>query len=60
MNKVALWNRSLKEVTFRILDDLVPRRAGGTFTLIDRQNFPFSYAADVLPFRPRWRAVTCA
>lgn len=51
VNKVALWNRSLKEVTFRILDDLsTPGQAGGTFTLIDRQNFPFSYAADVLPF----------
>lgn len=51
VNKVGIWNRSLKEVTFRVLDDLnTPGQVGGTYTLIDRQSFPFSYAADVLPF----------
>jgi hypothetical protein len=51
VNKVAIWNRSLKDVTFRVLDQLnSPGEIGGSFTLIDRQGFPFSYAADVLPF----------
>lgn len=51
VNKVAIWNRSLKDVTFRVLDNLnTPGQIGGSFSLIDRQSFPFSYAADVLPF----------
>lgn len=51
VNKVALWNRSLKEITIKILEELNgPEQVGGSFSLFDRQSFPFSYAAEVLPF----------
>lgn len=51
LNKLALWNRSLKDVRVAIragIND--PEQIAGTYTLIDRQSFTFSYAVDVLPF----------
>lgn len=49
IDRVALWNRSLKDITFKVLEDLQgPEQVGGSFSLFDRQSFFFSYAADVL------------
>jgi hypothetical protein len=49
--KLALWNRSLSNITIKVLADLNgPEQTAGDFTLINRQSFTFSYAADVLPF----------
>ena len=52
INKLAIWNRSLSNVTVKILMDLGgPEQVAGDFTLLNRQSYPFSYPAEeVLPF----------
>lgn len=50
INKLAIWNRSLSNITVQVLTDLAgPGQVAGNFTLINRQSFTFSYAVDVLP-----------
>jgi hypothetical protein len=51
INKLAIWNRSLSNVTVKVLHDLNgAEQVVGDFRLINRQNFTFSYAVDLLPF----------
>lgn len=51
VHQLAIWNRSLSNVTVSIRRDLaVPAQDAGTFSLINRQSFPFSYGAELLPF----------
>ncbi len=57
--KLGIWNRSVKNLKITVRETLDgPQQAGGSFTLINRLNFPFSYAADVLtlsqPLRGRY------
>jgi hypothetical protein len=49
VDKVALWNRSVSNLTVSIRETLNgPAQEVGNFSIINRQNFPFSYGADVL------------
>ncbi|MEO8428801.1 MAG: hypothetical protein ABI651_17010 [Verrucomicrobiota bacterium] len=51
INKIGIWNRSLKDVTVKIFNDLNgPEQVAGSFTLVSHLSFPFSYAPDVLSF----------
>ncbi len=51
LNKLAIWNRSLSNITVKVLADLSgPEQVAGSFSFFDRQSFPFSYAVDVLDF----------
>jgi len=51
LNKLAIWNRSLSNITVKVLVDLGgTEQVAGNFTLINRQSFSFSYAVDVLDF----------
>src|SRR5688572_30485090 len=51
INKIAIWNQSLKEITVKVLNDLNgPEQVAGSFTLFSRLSFVFSYAVDVLSF----------
>ena len=51
INKIGIWNRSLKAVTVKIFNDLNgPEQIAGSFTLVSHLSFPFSYAPDVLSF----------
>ena len=50
INKVGLWNRSISNLTVTVRETLEgPQQVAGNFSVFDRQNFPFSYGADVLP-----------
>jgi len=50
INKLAIWNRSLSNITVKVLTDLAgPEQAAGDFTLTNRQSFTLSYAVDLLP-----------
>lgn len=51
VHQLAIWNRSLSNVTITVRSDLAgPAQDAGTFELINRQSFFFSYGAEVLPF----------
>jgi hypothetical protein len=51
VHALAIWNRSLSNVTVRVRPDLAgPDQVAGEFNLIDRQSYPFSYAVDLLRF----------
>ena len=51
INKLAIWNRSLSNITVKILNDLSgPEQVAGDFRLTNRQSFTFSYSVDLLPF----------
>jgi hypothetical protein len=51
IDQLAIWNRSLSNVTVKILKDLGgAEQVAGTFTLLNRQSFGFSYAVDLLNF----------
>lgn len=51
IDQLAIWNRSLSNITVKILADLTgTEQVAGSFTLVDRQNFTFSYAVDLLKF----------
>jgi hypothetical protein len=51
LNRLALWNRSLKNVTVKVRKELNgPEQVAGSYTLFSRLSFPFSYAVDVLTF----------
>ena len=51
INKIAIWNRSISNLTVKVLNDLAgPEQVGGNFTIFNRQSFNFSYAVDVLTF----------
>lgn len=51
INKLAIWNRSLKDITIRILDDLSgPEQVAGSFVLTSQLSASFSYLPEVLSF----------
>jgi len=51
INKIAIWNVSVKNVTVKILDDLnSPGQVAGSFILTDHWHFFSSYPVDVLSF----------
>jgi hypothetical protein len=51
IDQLAIWNRSLSNVTVKILTDLSgTEQVAGSFTLVDRQNFTFSYPVEILKF----------
>lgn len=51
LNKLALWNRSLKDIRVALRSGINdPEQIVGSFRIGDRQSFSFSYAVDVLPF----------
>lgn len=51
LNKLAIWNRTLSNITVKVLADLGgPEQVAGNFSLFDRQNFVASYSVDVLNF----------
>lgn len=51
LDKIALWNQSLKDVTVNVRKEINgPEAVAGSFSLFSRLNFVFSYAVDVLSF----------
>ncbi len=53
LDKMAVWNRSISNVTVRISDDtnsLATEQIAGSFKLSDHLNYPYSYEVDVVPF----------
>lgn len=49
IDKVAIWNQSIKDLTVKVLKDLSgPEQVAGSFKLINHLSFVFSYAVDVL------------
>lgn len=53
INKMAIWNISVKDVTVKVADDLNGLETGqiaGSFTLVNHSHFPFSYAVEILSF----------
>ena len=51
INKLAIWNRSLSNVTVKVLATLGgPEQLAGNFTLFDRQSYPLSYPVDAMNF----------
>jgi len=51
IDKLAIWNRSLSNITVKVLTDLSgPEQVVGDFTLGDYQSFPLSYPVEILPF----------
>jgi len=51
IDQLAIWNRSLSNVTVKILmDPGGTEQIAGSFTLLNRQSFTFSYAVELLNF----------
>lgn len=51
INKLAIWNRSLSNITVKILMTLGgAEQVAGNFTLANKQSFPFDYLFELLPF----------
>jgi hypothetical protein len=51
VGKMAIWNLSLRDVHVELYDDLNgTAQPGGSWTLTNQLNFPFSYRVEVLPF----------
>ncbi len=53
LDKLAIWNRSVRDVTVRVSADTNTLATGqivGNFTLTNHLNFPFSYVVDLLAF----------
>jgi len=51
INKIAIWNIAVKDVTVEVFEDLNgPRQVAGSFKLTNHWNFPFSYPVDILSF----------
>jgi hypothetical protein len=56
INKIAIWNVSVKDVTVKVFDDLNgPEQIAGTFKLTNHWNFPFSYPVDILDFGAEYK-----
>jgi hypothetical protein len=57
INKIAIWNVSVKDVTVKVFEDLNgPGQIAGSFKLTNHWNFPFSYPGDVLSFGSEYQA----
>ena len=57
INKIAIWNISVKDVTVQVFEDLNgPGQIAGSFKLTNHLNFPFSYPVDVLSFGSEYQA----
>ncbi|MEO8427557.1 MAG: hypothetical protein ABI651_10650 [Verrucomicrobiota bacterium] len=56
INKIAIWNVSVKDVTVKIFDDLNgPGQIAGSFILTDHWHFFSSYPVDVVSFGAVYR-----